>query len=451
MSVRIAYLCNVYPAVSHSFVRREIEAIEAAGHEVRRFSVRPAKPNLKDEADLRELAATQTILSHGAALLFANVIGLSLSRPGKALAALGTALRLAGPGVGTKARHIAYWIEAAWLARSMAHSRIEHLHAHFGTNPAAVAALAHAWGGPPFSFTVHGPDEFDAPVSLALTAKAQAASFVVAISSYCRSQLMRWTDATHWDKIRLVRCGLDRSFLETAPRPVSDSTEFLCVARLSAQKGLPLLIGACDRLRSSGQKFTLTIIGDGELRESLQADIDSRGLGDCVRLAGSASSSEIRDALVRARAFVLPSFAEGLPVVLMEALAMSRPVITTAIAGIPELVDDDCGWLIPPGSEDALVDAMAEVLRATPQELNTKGAAGRQRVLAMHDARRNAGQILDAMAADYAGRKSLVLDDGVLPSKPVETIAHDPKHFGELAQQDEPRDKRRIARRQPAP
>ena len=161
--------------------------------------------------------------------------------------------------------------------------------------------------------------------------------------------------------------------------------------------------------------------------------------------------AEIREALVRARAFVLPSFAEGLPVVLMEALAMSRPVVTTAIAGIPELVGDDCGWLIPPGSEDALVDAMAEVLRATPQELDAKGAAGRQRVLAMHDAARNAGQILKAITSGDAGRQSLVLDDGVLPSKPVETKAHDPEHLGKLAQEDEPRDKRRIAGREPAP
>lgn len=396
--MRIAYLCNVYPAVSHSFVRREIEGIEAAGHEVQRFSIRPARTNLKDEADLRELGLTRTVLSEGAKRLGILAIGLSLSRPGKALSALREALRLSGPGMAARGRHIAYWIEAAWLARRMEQLRIEHLHAHFGTNPAAVAAIVRAWGGPPFSFTVHGPDEFDAPVSLALAAKVKAASFVVAISNYCRSQLMRWSDVEHWDKIHVVRCGLDPSFLEAAPPPVSPSSiEFLCVARLSAQKGLPLLLSACDRLRAAGNTFTVTVIGDGELHGSLQADIDRLSLGDYVRLAGSASSAEIREALVRARAFVLPSFAEGLPVVLMEALAMSRPVITTAIAGIPELVDKDCGWLIPAGSEHALVAAMDEALRATPEELDAKGAAGRKRVQVLHNATQNASLILQAV------------------------------------------------------
>ena len=432
--MRIAYLCNVYPAVSHSFVRREIEAIEAAGHEVHRFSVRPAQWGLKDEADLRELRVTQSVLDQGVARLCLGVIALCLSRPAKALAALGTASRLSAAGLGSKARHIAYWLESAWLLRRMERLRIEHLHAHFGTNPAAVAAIVHAWGGPPFSFTAHGPDEFDAPVSLALAAKVNAANFVVAISNYCRSQVMRWSARSDWHKIRVVRCGLDRSFLEAPPQPMpTGSTELLCVARLSAQKGLPLLLDACGRLRAAGQNFTLTIIGDGELRDTLQAEIERRELADCVTLAGSTSSAEIREALVRARAFVLPSFAEGLPVVLMEALAMSKPVITTAIAGIPELVDAECGWLIAPGSVDALVDAISAALAASPEDLAAKGAVGRERVRSMHDASRNAKSIVEAMVAARAGR-SLVLDDVEPPAKPVPAISHDPDHLGELAQ-----------------
>ena len=432
--MRVAYLCNVYPAVSHSFVRREIEAVEAAGHEVHRFSVRPAQPGLKDEADLRELRVTQTVLDEGVGRLVVNAFSLCLSRPGKALASLSAALRMSGPGFSPKARHVAYWLEGAWLARRMERLGIEHLHAHFGTNPAAVAVLVGAWGGPPFSFTVHGPDEFDAPVSLALGAKVKAASFVVAISSYCRSQLMRWSEQRDWHKIRVVRCGLDRAFLDAPPWPVPNgSTELLCVARLSAQKGLPLLLEACDRLRAAGQQFTLTIIGDGELRDTLQAEIGRRALGGCVTLAGAASSAEIREALVRARAFVLPSFAEGLPVVLMEALAMSRPVIATAIAGIPELVDAECGWLIPPGSENALVDAISAALAASPRELAAKGAAGRERVRALHDAGSNARSIVEAMMTSRGGG-SFVLDDVEPAADAVPAISHDPDHLGELAQ-----------------
>jgi glycosyltransferase involved in cell wall biosynthesis len=328
---------------------------------------------------------------------------------------------------------------------------VSHLHAHFGTNPAAVAAIARAWGGPTFSFTAHGPDEFDAPVTMSLASKIKAASFVAAISSYGKSQLMRWSDPAEWDKIKIVRCGVDAEYLNSKPRPIpANSTEFVCIARLSAQKGLPLLLDACAQLRANGERFSLMIIGDGELRETLRAQIDRQKLNECVALAGAASSTEIRDALARARAFVLPSFAEGLPVVLMEALAMARPVITTAIAGIPELVDGECGWLIPAGSTDSLVAAMMEALRATPQDLKAKGAVGRERVRTMHDARRNANGIIEAIAELHAAKDSLVLDDVEAAANPVDAVAHDSDDFGELAQEDKPRRKRRIAGRQPA-
>jgi colanic acid/amylovoran biosynthesis glycosyltransferase len=398
VSLRLAYLCNVYPAVSHSFVRREIEAVERAGHKVARFTVRPPASNLRDEADLREAAQTESVLGKGMSRLLLSALALFFSRPAKTITALAAASRLSGPGLKAKGRHVAYWLEAAWLVRRLSQLKIEHLHVHFGTNPTAVAAIVRAWGGPPFSFTAHGPDEFDAPIALSLGAKIEAASFVAAISSFGRSQLMRWTDAAHWDKIEVVRCGLGRDFLEEAAVPVpADSAEFVCIARLSAQKGLSLLIAACARLRETGEKFLVTIIGEGELRPALEAQIRESGLSDCIRLTGVQSSSEIREHLARARAFVLPSFAEGLPVVLMEALALSRPVITTAIAGIPELVQPDCGWLVVPGSEHALAEAMREALRARPDELAMKAKIGRERVRRMHDADRSAGLLIEAV------------------------------------------------------
>jgi glycosyltransferase involved in cell wall biosynthesis len=401
-SVRLAYLCNLYPAVSHSFVRREIAGVEQAGHEVRRFSLRPSKTDLKDQADLAEAARTEVVLAQGVLRLAFAAALLFVARPARTFRAARAACRLSGPGFDQKVRHLAYWLEAAWLVRRLDHHGIEHLHAHFGTNPAAVALIVRAWGGPPFSFTAHGPDEFDAPVTLSLSQKVAAARFAVAISSFGRSQLMRWSRPSEWSKIKVIRCGVDEGFLEAVRQIPSGSTEFLCVARLSAQKGLPLLIAACDRLRRSGVEFTLTLIGDGELRQALEEDIRARTLENHIILAGTCSSAEIRQHLLRARTFVLPSFAEGLPVVIMEALALARPVITTAIAGIPELVNDECGWLIPAGSEDDLVGAMTAALRASPDELATKGAVGRERVKQLHDARRNAALIAAAVADPQA-------------------------------------------------
>lgn len=408
--MRLAYLCNLYPAVSHSFVRREIEGVEAAGHQVHRFSLRPAHGNLTDPADLRELPLTEAILAIGVPKLAAAWLILALKRPGRSFRAMRAAYRLSGPGLKSKTRHMAYLLEAAWLTRRLNQLAIDHLHAHFGTNPAAVALLVRELGGPPFSFTVHGPDEFDAPLALALRQKIGAASLIAAISSYGRSQLMRWSSPNEWGKIAIVRCGLDQSFLDAKITDFPEnSREFICVARLSAQKGLPILIAACERLRAAGETFAVTIIGDGEMRSEIESDIERRGLAGSVKLVGIRSAAEIRENLRRARAFVLPSFAEGLPVVLMEALALGCPVITTAIAGIPELVDADCGWLIPAGSEEALVRAMKEALAASRDELRRKGLNGRVRVQKMHDARMNAQQLLGHIIAsnkDDAARTS---------------------------------------------
>ncbi|WP_308515776.1 glycosyltransferase [Sphingomonas flavescens] len=392
--MRLAYLCNVYPAISHSFVRREIEGLEAAGHEVWRFSLRP-HGTLKDSKDLREAEITEAALSNKFDVLL-SAVRLIVTRPILSLRSLNTAYCLSSSGLKQKARHLAYWAEAAWLLRRMSKYDIEHLHAHFGTNPAAVATIAQAWGGPPFSFTVHGPDEFDAPVGLSLTEKIRRAKFVAAISSFGSAQLKRWADLADWPKIKIVRCGLDASFLVRQPLPLPDDTKsFVCVARLSAQKGLPLLISACERLQRDGKSFSLTLIGDGELREQIDSEIKNRGLEQTIKLAGSCSSQEIQEALQSARAFVLPSFAEGLPVVIMEALALARPVIATSIAGIPELVDQTCGWVIPAGSEEALVNAMKSALETSTDDLFSMGQIGRARVLAMHDASRNAQLIAE--------------------------------------------------------
>lgn len=398
--MRLAYLCNLYPAVSHSFVRREIEGVEAAGHEVYRFTLRPPRSDLKDEADLREVAVTEIVLEQGALRLASSALLLCFSRPRRTIDALTAAFRLSGAGLHQKFRHLAYWLEAAWLTRRLQELRVEHVHAHFGTNPAAVALIVHAWGGPEFSFTTHGPNEFDSPLQLSLPRKIAAAKLAVGISAFGRSQLMRWSNPDDWPKIKIIRCGLGPDFLEPDPAPVQpDSRGLVCVARLSPAKGLPLLIEAGARLRDRGERFMITVIGDGELRSSLDEQVRQHGLDDYVRLLGVRSSGEIRQHIESTRAFVLPSFAEGLPVVIMEALALARPVITTRVAGIPELVDAECGWLITPGSVEELVDALTTALHESPEELDRRGEVGRERVKRFHDAQRNAAELVQALVS----------------------------------------------------
>ncbi|MFW2829077.1 glycosyltransferase family 4 protein [Sphingomonas sp. ID0503] len=381
--MRIAYLTNLYPAVSHSFIRREIIAVEAAGATVDRYSIRPNPGTLPDPTDQREKALTTVILTQGGAALLGAFLRTLFGKPARTIAALKAAISMGLGGPAKLFRHLIYLVEACWLARHLTDA--DHLHAHFGTNPAAVARLVHILTGLPYSFTVHGPDEFDDPRGLSLGAKIADARYVMAISSYGRSQLMRWSDPADWPKIVVARCGIDAGFI-TDPTPAPAAPNLCCVARLSAQKGLPLLIDAAAELAHEGVDFTLTLVGDGELRPQIERRIADQGLGHRIRLTGYCSGQEVRAHIAASRAMVLPSFAEGLPVVIMEALVLGRPVVTTAIAGIPELVDGECGWVVPAGSVDALKSAIRDALAADPQDLTRMGEIGRRRVLERHDA-----------------------------------------------------------------
>lgn len=381
--MKIAYLINRYPAVSHSFIRREILALEAAGASVERYSIRPFDRDLPDPADRAEADRTQVVVSQGIAALFAATLKMLLASPGRFFKALRIALGAFANEPRRGWRQIFYLIEACWIARSL--RDVNHLHAHFGTNPTAVARLIGALTGIPYSFTVHGPDEFDAPGALDIAGKIADARHVMAISSYGRSQLMRWSNPAHWHKIAVVPCGVDRVFTQ-ANAPRSDHGKTLCcVARLSAQKGIPLLIDAVSDLAMRRSDFRIVLVGDGEMRGEIERMIADRGLTDIVSITGFVGAAQVRDILLASRAMVLPSFAEGLPVVIMEALALETPVIVTAIAGVPELVDDACGWVIPAGSVAALVQAMDDALDTDTATLAAKGRVGRARVLERHE------------------------------------------------------------------
>ena len=395
--MRIAYLVNRYPAVSHSFIRREILALEAQGVEVVRFTIRPPDATLPDAADRAERERTTIILRQSKFALLGATLATMVGRPGRFLKAMRAGVAMAQGRPKVALLHLVYLVEACWLSRHLA--GVDRLHAHFGTNPAAVARLVHLLSGLPYSFTVHGPEEFDAPVILALPAKIADAAAAVAISDFGRSQLMRWTDPAAWGKLAVVRCGVDQAFADVAATPPVATAELVCVARLSGQKGLPLLIEAASLLRARGIAFHLTLVGDGEMRREIEAMIAACGLGEAVTITGYLDAAGVRARLLAARAMVLPSFAEGLPVVIMEALALRVPVVTTAIAGIPELVDADCGWVVPAGSVPRLADAMAEALAADPARLRAMGEVGRARVLERHDAATNAAALARLFAA----------------------------------------------------
>lgn len=398
--MKVAYLVNQYPKVSHTFIRREITALEAAGIEVHRYSIRPCPDQLVDRDDQAEQARTRVILAAGPLRLLGGLVKTGLTRPRQTLQAGKLALDVGWRSDRGPLLHLAYLVEACTLRDWLAERGIEHVHAHFGTNSAAVAMLCHAVGGPPYSLTCHGPKEFDRPEHLGLTEKIARARFVAGVSSFGRSQLYRWTRAGEWDKVHVVPCGVDQSFLDAPAVPVPAAPRLCSVGRICEQKGQLLLVRALGQLRREGRRAELVLVGDGELRATVEEQARQDGVADQLTITGWADGARVRREVQAARALVMPSFAEGLPVSIMEALALGRPVVSTYVAGIPELVTPDVGWLVPAGSVQGLVEALRQVLDAEPARLEQMGQAGRERVRARHDIRQ-AARVLEAL---FAGR-----------------------------------------------
>jgi glycosyltransferase involved in cell wall biosynthesis len=392
--MKIAYLINQYPKVSHSFIRREILALEKQGFEVQRIALRGWADPLVDSEDLRERERTRYILQGGAAGLLKATLGTLLTRPGRFLSAAALALRTARRADRPWPLHLIYLAEACVMLGWLRAGGARHLHVHFGTNPTEVAMLAAALGGPVYSFTVHGPEEFDKPEFLHLREKIRRAAFVVAISSFGRSQLYRWIPYTDWPKVEVVHCGLEAVFHAGAARAMPAAPRLVCVGRLCEQKGQLLLVRAVAQLAAEGVALELVLAGDGEMRAEIEALIARHQLQTMVRITGWISSDQVREELLAARALALPSFAEGLPVVVMEAMALRRPVLTTYVAGIPELVRDGRdGWLIPAGDVDALAAALRRVLATPLATLTAMGEDAHQRAVERHSIDTEAGKL----------------------------------------------------------
>ena len=382
--MKVAYLLNHYPKVSHTFLRREILALEQQGVDVMRLAVRGWDDAAPDPTDQDEKSRTHYLLRGGVGPLLKAMVRQALVSPAKFLSALALTLKLGRRADRPLPVHFIYLAEACMAVPLLRAEGVNHVHAHFGTNATEVAALIEALGGPGYSFTCHGSEEFDRPEMLHLGEKIRRSRFVVAISSFCRSQIYRWVDHSHWAKVPIVPCGVEPAFHATPAAPAS-GRRLLAVGRLCEQKGHLLMLEAAALVAAKGIDFELVLAGDGELREPVEARIDALRLRDRVRITGWISSDQVREEMLASRALVVSSFAEGLPVVVMESMALSRPVISTAIAAIPELVRPENGWLVPAGDPQPLAQAMIDCLQLDDAELQRMGEAARERVLARHD------------------------------------------------------------------
>lgn len=401
----LAYLVNQYPQPSQSFIRREILAHEAAGVRVERYTVRRFEGKLADPQDQNEFSRTKVILGGKGALL-AALFRAARRDFGK----FRTALKLAIKNGKTADRgglplHLVYLAEACLLKEKLDASPVDHVHAHFGTNSTTVAMLCHVLGGPTYSFTVHGPEEFDRARGdgLALLDKLQHSRFAVCISEFGRGQLMRWTRSEDWPKIKIVRCGLDAVFLDAPEAPLPKAPKVVCVGRIVEQKAQLILVQSVKILKDRGVPIQLTLIGDGPMRQQVEELVARDGLSNEVKLLGSKGAADVRQEMLASRIVTQPSLAEGLPVAVMEGMALRRAIVSTQIAAIPELVDSTCGWIIPPGSPEHLANALQAALATSDEQLKAMGEEGRRRVLERHRADVEAKRLRD-LIAESAGK-----------------------------------------------
>lgn len=363
-ATRLAYLVTRYPAVSHAFVQREVEALRARGTEVHTFAIHRARPeDLLTDADRDAFRTTYTVLPPRWPVLIRAHLRTFVRRPLRYLRAITFAL------LGSRARvgllsGLFHFAEAVPVWEECRRRGLGHVHAHFTSPAADVAQLAAMLGRDAgsdlsWSFTAHGTDILN-DVQPRLADKVRRASLVVCVSDFGRSQLMRLVDTHHWGKLRVVRCGVGDAWLADVRREQAHNPlRVLTVGRMEIEKGHAVLLEAIAELARAGVAARLELVGDGSQLTTLRARAAALGVADRVAFAGWVGQDEIRERYARADVFCLPSLGEGVPVVLMEAMATSLPVVASRVMGIPELVEDGVsGLLVPPGRPEALARAI---------------------------------------------------------------------------------------------
>lgn len=395
--IHLGYITTGYPYVSHTFIQNEVLALRELGVEIDTFAVwRSPKSECRTPAD-REAWETTYVLRPPRVLHYAQAHFLGLrTRPRDYLRTLARAIRM---GLGSPrdfARHVAYFVQSVVLWDRCRRANIVHLHAHFANVSSDVALLAATLAGDElsWSYTMHGPTEFYDVRHHRLAEKASDARFVVCISDFARSQLMGMISPEHWGKLHVVHCGVDVERFSPVDR-VRDqgAIRITCVGRLVPEKGQWLLIQAVASMCAAGEQVDLTLVGDGPQRVHLEELARRLEVTRYVEFLGAVAHSEVEGVLQRTDIFCLPSFAEGVPVVLMEAMAMELPVVACRVMGIPELIEDDVsGRLVRPGSSEDLV-AVLSGLAHDAEARRVLGREARARVEAEFDLRGSAAQL----------------------------------------------------------
>jgi glycosyltransferase involved in cell wall biosynthesis len=397
----LAYLISTYPTLSMTFVLREVIALGEMGFRIEIASInRPDRPESELTAvEAEEAKRTYCVKRHGAAGAIEAHCKTFLRNFGGYWRGLRLAFGLAGLDLRRLFLYLMYWTEALMVGQWMREKALRHLHVHLASQAASVGLFVRHVFGFGYSITVHGPDEFYDAERQLLAQKIEAADFICCISSFARSQMMKSSPYLHWHKFVVSPMGVDPERFRPRPfRRAPDPFEILCVGRLTPAKGQHLLIDAVARLAKEGRSVRLRLVGNGPDERALREHVGRLEFHECVVFEGAVNQDRIRDFYAAADVFCLPSFAEGVPVVLMEAMAMEIPCVTTHIAGVPELICDGVdGVLVAPSDLDALVGALARLMddAALRERL---GKSGRARVEELYDLQRSVKRLAGIFA-----------------------------------------------------
>jgi colanic acid/amylovoran biosynthesis glycosyltransferase len=359
---KIAYLLHRFPGVTDTFIKREIRSLQKAGTSIQIVSVWRPKDTETTLQNLQEWSAdVEFLLPCSAFSILRKTFAVAFSSPSRFIAAVRLAMLTSRPGLRGITYQLIYFVEAILAADALRRLGIEHVHNHFGDHSGLVTMLAAKLTDIRYSISFHGPHIFLDAKYAAIKEKVRYAEFIRCISYFCRSQVIIFSESSDLDVLKIVHCGVNLEDYEYRP-PRKEVKQIFCAARLAPEKGIEFLIQAIAILADKKCEFELSLAGDGSSRVALRALTVRLGLAEHVKFLGNLTEQEIERELQTSDLFVLPSLAEGIPVSVMEAMAVGVPVIATNIAGTSELVEDGkTGFLVRPSDPDALADAIVRM------------------------------------------------------------------------------------------
>jgi glycosyltransferase involved in cell wall biosynthesis len=387
--MQIAYLLSEYPTLGHTYLLREVRELRHLGWDIQTISIRrPAsRSSPLSAAEQEEWNATWYILGSSPVEFLRAHAATFAMRPARYLRGLLTAGRIGRLQPRATARALAYFVEAVLAGYRLRQAGIEHVHSVYTTTVALIMSRVFDIR---LSLTIHGPSEFFDPEGFRIRDKVAAAELVTGISYFCRSQIMLWSSPSDWHKIEVVPLGIDIDGWQPAAfREHPVPFELISVGRLADVKGYPLLMEAVALLISEGREVRLRLVGDGPDSRQLQERARQLGIAGQVVFEGWKTQEELRQLYAGSDLCVLSSFSEGVPVVLMEAMATGIACVAPRITGIPELIRDGIeGRLVTPSHVAELASAIRELMDK-PDLRRQMATLTRERIAHRYELRKN--------------------------------------------------------------